>query len=488
MVTTRNRKEKPRLTPPQGELPLKSTHPLVTTLIVISLLALLILTAIVIWLLPPKAPLLLDQTLVPQAGITNNMDTSQPATAPQDSEAEQLLEAWLKSQAAAEADNIPAWGGEAYAEILKSAVQADQFFQRGEFSSAKTLYKKAIQSLTLLLASKEEMLRGAIIQRGEALENEEIPKALSAFQQALLIDAQNEEALHGVRRASTLNHVLALYREGLRLETENDLEQAQQLLREAGETDKDFAPAAAALKRVDKKRQDLSFQDAMSRAIAALVNGQLSVADKALERAAQLRPRDPAMTAARQRSAEMHTIQKLKNLQIKADELVSLENWEGVVETYSKAIQIDNTIGFATIGMPEAKKRLQLDKSLKSIIARPDRLQDEGPLGEARKILKNAQRVITPGKILHFQIGTVTGLVQNASTTVDVVLRSDNATEVEIYHIGRFPPFLEKPLTLRPGTYTVVGRKAGFKDVRLSIKIKADMKTALFFVRCEEPI
>ncbi len=488
MVTPRNRKEKPRLIPPQGELPLKSTHPLITTLVVISLLALLVLTAIVIWLLPPKAPPLPDQQLVPQASITNNMDASQPPTAREDSETELLLEAWLKSQAAAEAENIRAWGGEAYAETLNSAVEADQLFQRGEFSSAKTLYKKAIHTLELLLASKEDVLKDAIIQGGEALENEEIPKALAAFQQALLIDPENEEALHGVRRANTLDHVLALYREGLRLETENNLEQAQQLLREASETDKDFAPAAAALKRVDKKRQDLSFQDAMSRAITALVNGQLSVADKALEEAAHLRPRDPAMTAARQRSAEMHMIQKLKNLQIKAGELVSLENWEGVVETYTKAIQIDDTVGFATIGMAEAKKRLRLDKSLKSIIARPDRLQDEGPLGEARKILKKAQRINNPGKLLQFQTGTVSDLVQNASTTVDVVLRSDNTTEVEIYHIGRFHPFLEKPLTLRPGTYTVVGRKAGFKDVRLSIKIQADMKTPVFFVRCEEPI
>ena len=102
--------------------------------------------------------------------------------------------------------------------------------------------------------------------------------------------------------------------------------------------------------------------------------------------------------------------------------------------------------------------------------------------------MKSAERVKNPGKIIQSQILTLSQLVQYASITVDVVFRSNNATEVEIYHIGRFRPFVEKPIPLKPGTYTVVGRRPGFKDVRLSIKIEADMKMPVFFIRCEEPI
>ena len=488
MPDTRNRKEKPVLAPPEGVLPQKSTSPLVIILIVVSLLFLLGLSAIVIWLLPSKAPSLLNQKSPVQTTAITKKDAGHTLTDPAADKAERLLEAWLKSLAAAEAENIQAWGGEEYTDILNSAAKGDQFFRSGEFGSAQTIYKGAIDDLEFLLASKEDKLKKAIIQGQEALEQEDAEKAISAFQQALLIDQENEEALHGAHRANNLDHVLALYNEGLRLEAENNLEQAQQLLREASRIDSDFTSAGEALERVDKKRQDLSFQDAMSRALAALDNGQLVAADKALEEAARLRPQDPAMAAARQRSAEMHKIQQLKNLQIKADQLISAEDWEGVVETYRKAIQIDDKVGFASIGMPGAKKRFQLDKSLKSIIARPDRLQDEGPLREARQILKSAERVDNPGKVLQSQILTLSKLVRNASITVDVVLRSDNATEVEIYHIGRFHPFLEKPIPLKPGTYTVVGRRPGFKDVRLSIKIEAEMKMPVFFIRCEEPI
>jgi len=485
MVDTYN---KPVLTPPQGEVPKKTNNPLVIFLIVVSLLALLVLSAIVIWLLPSKTPVVLDNTLPIQTTSNNTMDTGKPPANVDTSEAEQALEEWLRSQATAEAENIQAWGGEEYASILNSAAQGDQFFQSDDFDSAKIIYRDATDNITLLLLSKDDKLQAFLIQGEEFLVKEDSNNALSTFQQALLIDPENEKALYGFHRANNLDHVLALYNEGLQREVENNLDQAQHLLREARQIDSDFTPASAALERVNKKQQDVSFRDAMSRALTALSNGQLSATDKDLDEAAQLRPQDPAMLAARQRVKEMHKIQKLKDLQNKADNNIRAEDWEDVIKIYNKAIQIDNKVGFATIGLPEAKKRFQLDRSLKSSIANPERLQDEGPLREARQILKNAQRIENPGEILQSQIRTLSAQIQNAMTTVNVVFHSDNETEIEIYHIGRFRPFLQKPITLKPGTYTVVGRKPGFKDVRLAIKITAEMKMPVFVIRCEEPI
>ena len=235
MSDTYNKKEKPVLTPPQGKLPKKSTSPLIFILIIISLIALLTLSAIVIWLLPSKSPLVpSQQSPVPsQTTAVNNIDAGQPSNDLEDSETELLLEAWLKSQASAEAENIQAWGGKEYADIKTSAAQGDQLFRSGEFSAARTLYKDAIDNLEMLLASKEDKLRTALVQGNDALANEESNKALLTFQQALLIDPENEEALYGTHRANNLDHVLALYKDGLRLESENKFEQAQQLLLEA---------------------------------------------------------------------------------------------------------------------------------------------------------------------------------------------------------------------------------------------------------------
>ena len=70
-----------------------------------------------------------------------------------------------------------------------------------------------------------------------------------------------------------------------------------------------------------------------------------------------------------------------------------------------------------------------------------------------------------------------------------MTLRSDNATLVEIYHVGRFTPFYEKRLVLRPGSYIIVGKRPGYKDVRLTLQVEAGKDMPIFvFVRCEEPI
>lgn len=488
MVETQDRPQKPVLTPPQGAVPHTASSPLVIILILISLLVLLALSATVIWLLPSKNPMMTEESQPVLTSVTQTDNSVQQQADPAAGEAERYLEAWLKTMAAAEAENIQAWGGDEYAALLTTADTGDRFFQNGEFEAAKAAYQKATRNLEILLSSKEHKLETAIETGQDALENLQADTALSAFQQALLIDPENETARNGSRRAHNLDQVLSLYNEGLQREEHNNIEQARQLFQEAITIDRDFVPASEALNRVNSKFEKLLFQDAMSRTIAALDTGDLRSAEKALAEAAQLRPQDPAMIAARARSAEMARTSELKKLQIKADKLTGTEDWNSVVEVYRKALKIDDKVGFATIGLPEATRRLQLDNALKSIISHPERLQDEGPLLEAQQILTHAKRVDNPGKSLQSQILSLERLVQNASITVEVVLRSDNSTEIEMYHVGRFHPFIEKRIPLKPGTYTVVGRKPGFKDVRLSLKIEADMKMPVFYIHCEEPI
>jgi len=125
---------------------------------------------------------------------------------------------------------------------------------------------------------------------------------------------------------------------------------------------------------------------------------------------------------------------------------------------------------------------------MQAILARPDRLQEKGVLLEAEEVLATAEGIANPGPRLREQRKVLTELIQTASTPVEVVLRSDNATSVVIYRIGRFGRFQEKRLSLRPGTYTVVGTRPGFRDIRKSLKVQATDKPTIIEIRCEEPI
>ena len=79
-------------------------------------------------------------------------------------------------------------------------------------------------------------------------------------------------------------------------------------------------------------------------------------------------------------------------------------------------------------------------------------------------------------------------LIKTASTPAEVILRSDNETSVAIYRIGKFGSFLEKKVSLLPGSYTAVGSRPGFRDVRKDFKVQAGNNKIVIDIRCEEPI
>ena len=61
--------------------------------------------------------------------------------------------------------------------------------------------------------------------------------------------------------------------------------------------------------------------------------------------------------------------------------------------------------------------------------------------------------------------------LRQADTPVKVALASDNATEVQIYRIGKLGLFEHRDLELMPGRYTVVGTRQGYRDVRKELNL-----------------
>ena len=71
---------------------------------------------------------------------------------------------------------------------------------------------------------------------------------------------------------------------------------------------------------------------------------------------------------------------------------------------------------------------------------------------------------------------------------ITVTLRSDSETEVIVYKVARLGRFAERALTLRPGTYTAVGTRDGYRDVRHKFTIAHDTTPAPVTIICTEPI
>jgi len=61
-------------------------------------------------------------------------------------------------------------------------------------------------------------------------------------------------------------------------------------------------------------------------------------------------------------------------------------------------------------------------------------------------------------------------------------------TTVKIFHVGVLGQFTSQQLELRPGTYTVVGSRPGYRDVRQTLTVKPGPQQQAVDIRCEESV
>jgi hypothetical protein len=57
-----------------------------------------------------------------------------------------------------------------------------------------------------------------------------------------------------------------------------------------------------------------------------------------------------------------------------------------------------------------------------------------------------------------------------------------------IYHVGRLGRFQSRRLELRPGNYTAVGSRPGYRDVRRVFSVRPGEPPPPVQLRCEEPV
>lgn len=447
---------------------------------------------LVFWLLPakeskPSAPQKTILAEAPAATLEPLPATLKSLTAKAHLAAENQLDQWLRLQTGIETENINLWGGTEYTQITLLASRGNKAMANRDFAGAQQVYEQASERLQALLAAKPTMFSTAMKQGYAALEQLDSATAAEKFKLAMSMEPDSEDARRGLQRAGNLDQVVLLYHQGLELEKKDLLSEARPPLQQATRLDPEFIPAAETLARVETKLRERKFQQAMNDFFTALHKSNFKQARRSLRTAAAIKPADPALRDAETQLATAVTEAQLSTLEKKFNQLTAAEQWQKALQICKKARQIDPDIGFAGQNREFVRQRAELDREIKRILSQPQRLQDNGPLTEAGQILKTARSISNPGPELKAQIVSLDRLIVTASTEVEVSLRSDGATEVLIYRVGRLGSFVEKQLKLRPGTYTVVGSRSGFRDVRQKLKVDVNQHISLF-IHCEEPI
>jgi hypothetical protein len=404
------------------------------------------------------------------------------------SSAEQSLREFLRLRARLELANAERWGEPDWSRAVAQAIEGDHLFAQRRFAAAAEHYGAALQALETLEADREQRLAAALEAGERALEADDGMGAQAGFEFALLIEPDHPQALQGLERARVRDQLVGLMAEGDRAEQSGELESARDIYRQALQTEADYAPADAALQRVEQLLADAAFRRAMSETLAALDAGRLAAAGQSLQQAAVLKPDDSSVRDARQRLAQARQRARLDRLRSDAAARVRSEDWAAAVSLYQQALALQSDAGFARRGIAHAEQRVRLHAQLDDYLADPARLHSPEPLAGAERLLENLAEPPAGEPRLAAKLATLRSRVQQASAPVTVTLHSDGETDVVIYHVSRLGRFRTHQLQLRPGTYTAVGSRTGYRDVRAVFTVKPGAPPQPVQLRCEEPV
>lgn len=418
-----------------------------------------------------------------QGHVSAPVDASDDARAV----AEQSLQAYLELRARLELDNVSAWGEPEWGRSAALADDGDRQFSQRRFRPAADAYGEALGLLQALAGGMEQRFETAMAEGVRALDADDSDTAIDRFELALAI-REDAAALQGLERARRRPDVLGFMRLGEQAEGSGDLAAARTAFTQAVELDSEYPPAAAALQRVSTRLADIGYRDAMTRALAALDSGRLSEAGRALQEASGYKPDDVAVGDAQRRLAAARQQSRLAGLRRHADERVHAEDWQGAVSVYRQALKVDPNAGFATDGLALAQSRARLHEQIDHYLGKPSRLYSDEPLANAGQLLEAAAGAPGDEPVLAGKIARLRRLVTEAATPLPVSLRSDGETEVVIYHVGRLGQFDSHSMQLRPGDYTVVGSRRGYRDVRKTLSVRPGKPGPVLVIRCEEPV
>ena len=380
------------------------------------------------------------------------------------------------------------WAPGALAQATDALNQGDANFAARDYAAAHRQFDLAAAALNAMEKQAPAIARQALQDGEAALHSGQSAPAQRAFELALKLEAGNAQATIGLQRAQSLDRVVALLAQASEAEKAQQNVQAEQLYTQAHRLDPRDSTATEGAARMRTRISADTFATAMARGFSSLAAKDYAAAKLAFGEAARIRPGAAEIASALQQIEQEERTQTITaNLErARADE--SAERWKDALEGYRATLKLDPTIASAQEGERRTEPRAALNDQLELYLSQPERLFSSAVQSAARNTLDQAGAISNPGPVLIRQTSTLKQWLASAQTPVQVALESDNITRVTVYRIGELGSFARHTLELVPGTYTVVGTRPGYRDVRRELAVRPGQVPEVLVIRCEERI
>jgi tetratricopeptide (TPR) repeat protein len=384
--------------------------------------------------------------------------------------------------------NIDRWGAEEFDSARSELEIGERLYARGKYREALGYYEQAYTSLQLIQRDLPKRIEKNIERGQKALLELDHQDASKAFQMALLMDSGNHSAQKGFARASSLPLTAPLWQQA-KIDIENkQWSEAEKKLNEILAKDPEFVEASKALSALQIEIEEQTYNRYMSKGFQALSGGELEKATTAFELASRQRPESQDVKTALEQLATAKIDLDIANHFTRAEQFSQKEMWQQAVDVYDQMLTKYPDLAEIKAARIPAVVRAGIDQRFKKYIQEPLKLGNSQRYRNAESLLSDMQSISNPGPKLTQQIRDLDETLIRIKTPVEVILLSDNVTNVEVFRVGQFGSLTEKTLKLTPGHYVAAGNRRGYRDVQVEFTIDGLDRVAPIEVICTEPI
>ena len=380
------------------------------------------------------------------------------------------------------------WGEPAYAEMLQLGEAADAALLSKEYETAAEQYGRATLAANDLMDRSAEVLTRLLAEGQAALDTGDGVLAEQKFTTALAIDPTSQVAQRGQTSAKTVDAVNTLIASGQQHEADGKLSLAADDYRKALELDANSKVARRALETVTERIRESQFKRLVSEGLAAFHRHEYQLARSRLVQAKRLQPNSREVADALAQVDQAAKLARIAELQKQALAAEQGEDWQVAFKSYQTVLEIDPNVQFANQGRNRAAEQIRIAKRLDFFLNKPEALESDKQLKNAGMLIAEAMEIEPRGLQLQARIKKLEQLVTVAKTPVKITLESDNLTQVAVYQVGKLGRFEVHELELRPGTYTVIGSRDGYQDVRQKIEVKPGPQPIRVTIKCRVKI
>ncbi|WP_020411897.1 tetratricopeptide repeat protein [Microbulbifer sp. SSSA007] len=450
----------------------------------------------VFWGLPQvveKPPLRsLQISSPPTNNISENVAQASPYTdaeiMQQRREVQKILQDILALKEELKERKVELWAYEEFYAAEDLALKADSLYRKRQFMPALEKYQESLQALEVLRDGIPERIEIHLAEGERALESGDLDSATEAFKLTLIISEKHPRGLRGLERTDKLPLAWWKFTEGKSAYLDSDLDLAKKSLKESLSSDPQTKPAKKLLAKVEQEITERDYKNAMSAGYAAIADKKFDSAKKHFNQASKLKPEAKAPGIGLKQAKNGAEQAKIEELLTHARDQEKQENWHKALQSYTTLVKKDASLVAAVTGKARATARAQLDDQMQDLLKDPLTLGEGKRNHFARKVLSDARKLNSQTPRLAQQIEDLEDALTKALIPMPVRFKSDRSTSVTIYHVGRLGYFDQREIALKPGRYTAIGTRDGYRDVRREFIVKPGKPVTEVVIQCAEKI